>query len=257
MIVLIVRPAPSCFELVNSLNQAGIKAQPAPLLSFSEGRDLPTLSATLQALPKSSIVVAISPRAVVYAISYLRDLKISWRIDLHYVAIGKKTAITWQEESDVHAYQPPLEDSESILSMPLFSDPNSLSVLILRGNGGRALLGDTLQSNGAHIHYLEAYQRHWQSDNLSFLASQWRKQNIDTLVITSGGQLTFLCQTISECNQQWLRQCHILVPSKRIYNQAIDLGFHNIICVNSASNSTIFHILCKMNNSRHSYDRQE
>ncbi|MEZ9525071.1 uroporphyrinogen-III synthase [Enterovibrio norvegicus] len=257
MTVLVVRPAPACHELADSLNQAGIKALPAPLLSFSDGKDLHTLSDTLAALPSNSVVVAVSPRAVDYAHRHLREQHQPWRHDLHYVAVGEKTAVTWKEHSAIEAYLPHTEDSEGMLALPVFSAPSTLSVLILRGNGGRALLGETLHAQGAHIHYFEAYQRHWESEHLSSLTEQWRREHVDTIVVTSGEQLSLLCQTISECDQQWLKECHILVPSKRIYNQAIGLGFSTISCVNSAANRTLFHVLHEMNNSGHSDDRQE
>ncbi|MEZ8143615.1 uroporphyrinogen-III synthase [Enterovibrio norvegicus FF-33] len=257
MTVVVVRPAPACYALVDSLNQAGIKALPAPLLSFSAGADLPTLRDTLTTLPNGSVVVAVSPRAVEYAQLHLNEHHTQWRSDLHFVAVGEKTASVWRELSNIDAMQPPSEDSEGMLSLPVFSKTTSLSVLILRGNGGRALLGDTLIQSGAKVRYFEAYQRHWNADDLSSLAKQWRADGVDTFVVTSGEQLSLLCQTISECDQQWLRECHILVPSKRIYNQAIGLGFSAINCVNSASNDSLLRALYEMNNSGHSDDRQE
>ncbi|MDF2184827.1 uroporphyrinogen-III synthase [Grimontia hollisae] len=257
MTVLVVRPAPACYELVETLNQSGIKALPAPLLSFSEGKDLPVLTNTYRRLPSGSVVVAVSPRAIEYTQQQFRNDNTAWRDDLHYVAVGEKTAQVWLEESGINALQPPTEDSEGMLSLSVFGEPEHLEVLILRGNGGRALLGNTLASRGAKVHYFEAYQRHWTSDSLLSLAMQWQAENVDTLVVTSGEQLSLLCQTISESNQQWLRECHILVPSKRIYNQAIGLGFNTIRCVNSASNTALFHALNEMINSGHSDDRQE
>ncbi|PCS21172.1 uroporphyrinogen-III synthase [Candidatus Enterovibrio escicola] len=270
MTILVVRPAPSCFKLVNSLNQAGMKALSAPLLSFSAGNDLPTLSNCLDALPSQSVVVAISPRSVEYACVYMHNHGNFWRKDLHYVAVGKKTARTWCKQGGVDVLQPPTEDSKGILAMSLFanlkpdysginrlySNTRVLSVLILRGNGGNALLGETLRDNNVIVHYFEAYQRHWHSADLPSLMVQWRYENVDTLVITSGEQLSLLWKTISNTNQQWLKECHILVPSKRIYNQAINFGFSKINCVNSAANSTLFHVLYEMTNSGHSDDRQ-
>lgn len=257
MTVLVIRPAPACHELSDRLNQAGIKALPAPLLSFSGGHDLPNLSASLDALPPHSVVVAVSPRAIEYAQHQLDEENHFWRDDLHYVAVGEKTAAEWQRLSGIKAWQPTTEDSEGMLSLPVFAEPKNLSVLVLRGNGGRALLGDTLKSQGSKVRYFEAYQRHWTSEPLSSLTMRWRAEGVDTLVITSGEQLSLLCQTISQSDQHWLRECHILVPSKRIYNQAIDLGFSAISCVNSASNQALFNALHEMNNSGHTDDRQE
>lgn len=250
MKVGIIRPAPSCHELVSKLTQAGIMALAAPLLTFSKGRDLPELSRALTTQPKHGVVVAVSPRAVEYASDEIARQNQVWRQDLRYVAIGQKTAQIWQSTCGIKAIVPNLETSEGLLAMKTFSSSQGLSVVILRGNGGRTLLGEILAENGAEIRYLEAYQRHWSADALPLLAEKWRAQGIDTLVITSGEQLSYLCKTIPAKDQQWLKECHILVPSKRIYNQAVSLCFTTINCINSTSNHALFHALHKMHKSR-------
>ncbi|PKF51365.1 uroporphyrinogen-III synthase [Enterovibrio nigricans] len=249
MTVLVVRPSPACEELVAQLNLLGVKALPAPLLSFNPGDDLPSLSQTLCDLPSGSVVIAISPRSIEYAAGALATNNQSWRDDLHYVAVGAKTASVWKSLTNIEAIQPPTEDSEGMLTLPLFGNAKGLSVLILRGNGGRALLGNTLAKNGAQVRYFEAYQRHWDDKHLSSQIEQWHKASVDTVVFTSGEQLALMYQSFSSHDQQWLRECHILVPSKRIYNQAIELGFNAISCVSSPSNTTLLHALCEMNNS--------
>ncbi|KXF82495.1 uroporphyrinogen-III synthase [Enterovibrio coralii] len=257
MTVLVVRPSPSCEALVEQLNVSGVRALPAPLLSFSPGRDLPSLCQTLCDLPPNSVVIAVSPRSVEYAVDTLSKDTTAWRDDLHYVAVGEKTASVWQSLAGVNATLPPTEDSEGMLSLSLFSNVDGIDVVILRGNGGRPLLGDTLAKNGAQVRYFEAYQRHWDDKHLSSQITQWRRENVDTIVFTSGEQLTLMYQSFSDHDQQWLRECHILVPSKRIYNQAIELGFNAISCVSSPSNTVLFNALYEMNNSGHSDDRQQ
>jgi uroporphyrinogen-III synthase len=52
-------------------------------------------------------------------------------------------------------------DSESVLALPAFQAPAVAGrrVLILRGDGGRDLLGDTLRARGAEVEYLTCYHR--------------------------------------------------------------------------------------------------
>ncbi|MDD1783534.1 uroporphyrinogen-III synthase [Enterovibrio sp. ZSDZ35] len=249
MTVLVVRPSPACEALVEQLNLSGVKALPAPLLSFTPGDDLPKLSQTLCDLPSGSVVIAVSPRSIEYAADTLMANNQQWRSDLHYVAVGAKTASVWKSRANIEAIQPRTEDSEGMLELPLFSNVNGLNVVILRGNGGRALLGNSLAKNGAQVRYFEAYQRHWDDKCLSSQIEQWHKANVNTVVFTSGEQLALMYQSFSTRDQHWLRECHILVPSKRIYNQAIELGFNAISCVSSPSNAVLFNALCEMNNS--------
>ncbi len=181
MTVLVVRPAPACYELVETLNQSGIKALPAPLLSFSEGKDLPVLTNTYRRLPSGSVVVAVSPRAIEYTQQQFRNDNTAWRDDLHYVAVGEKTAQVWLEESGINALQPPTEDSEGMLSLSVFGEPEHLEVLILRGNGGRALLGNTLASRGPRCTTLKPIKDigpvipyyHWQCNGRRKMSIPW------------------------------------------------------------------------------------
>lgn len=258
---LVIRPDPACHELVCLLNQAGIKAFGAPLLSFTYGKDLPLLSDILSELPTNSIVVAVSPRAVEYTSKQMEAQGNNWRQDLRYIAVGQKTAEIWQTLCGIKANVPTQETSEGLLAMKAFSPSKGLHVVILRGNNGRMLLGDAMTEHGAQIRYVETYQQHWNVESLPSLAEQWRMEGVNTLIVTSSEQLSSLCQTIPIKDLQWLRECHILVPSKRIYNQAISLCFKTINCVNSASNHSLFHALHKMHKKMHksgqSDDKQE
>lgn len=257
MTVLVVRPAPSCHELVDTLTQAGILALAAPLLTFSKGSELHILPDTLALLPPSSVVVAVSPRAVEYACNEMENQSHSWRQDLRYLAIGQKTAQIWESRAGIKATFPRSETSEGLLNINSFLASQGLNVVILRGNGGRALLGEILAENGAKIRYLEAYQRHWNADSPNTLVKQWRSEGVDTLVITSGEQLSYLCKIIPTKDHQWLKECHILVPSKRIYNQAISLCFTTINCIDSASNFALFRALHEMHKSGQSDDKKK
>lgn len=246
MTILIVRPDPLCHELVWHLSQVGIKALAAPLLTFSKGQDLPFIANIFNQLPLNSIVIAVSPRAVEYTCSQMMSQQALWRKDFHYIAVGEKTADEWFRLGKIKANVPHIQTSEGILDMPAFSKISKPCVIILRGNTGRAFLGDVLTKNGANVHYVETYQRDWSHESLSFLSEQWQKENVDTLVVTSGEQLAYLYQEVAAKDKRWLINCNILVPSKRVYNQAIKLGFTVVNNVNSASNKVLFDVLNQM-----------
>lgn len=256
MTVLVVRPAPECDALVKQLIEAGVKALPAPLLSFQPGDDLPALNQALQSLKKNSIVIAVSPRAVSYSCQYLDTNGKRWPNTLTYLAVGQKTADSWMAHCGIKAVKPDKEDSEGLLSLNLLKKPAGKEVIILRGDNGRELLSQTLTQRGANVCYLSAYRRNWSDEQLLASVEHWRRESVDTLVVSSGEQLELLFQGVSDKHRHWLMLCHILVPSQRICNLAIEIGFSKVSCADGASNTHFFNALVNTNNPGKSDDRQ-
>ena len=56
-------------------------------------------------------------------------------------------------------------NSEALLNQDLLSDPSGRHVVIFRGRGGRELLARSLRRRGAHVDYLECYERHPPEEN--------------------------------------------------------------------------------------------
>ncbi len=249
MKVLVVRPSPSCNELVTRLNQIQISAIAAPLLSFSVGVKSTELGESLKRLTSGDLVIAVSQRAIYYANQALEKTHASWPADLTYIAIGDTSAKIWQQFSNIKALIPKTQDSEGLLKLPCIATPTAKNILILRGNGGRDLLGNHLKKSGIEPCYVETYQRHWDTKQAQIQSLSWQKKQLDTLVVTSGEQLTRLFYSLDLKGQQWLHRCQLLVPSQRILLQAKTLGFTQVACTHSASNDSFFHALKAMNNS--------
>ena len=245
MTVLVVRPAPACFELVTMLQHAKIPALAAPLLSFAASKELFKLENTLANLPSNSIVVAVSPRAVEFAAKALEH-KI-WRNDLHFVAVGKKTAQTWRQLTSINAIVPTNESSEGLLKLDIFSKPKNRNILILRGNSGRDLLANELKELGAKVCYFETYLRIWDTKGVLNQSKLWQKNKVNKIIITSGEQLGFIWSSADHKTQLWLIQCQLFVPSQRIYHQAKSLGFKSVINVDYTSNQALVNALNKTN----------
>lgn len=243
MTVVVVRPAPACFELVALLQQANITAVAAPLLSFAKSNQLDRLSPVMHQLTPGSIVVAVSPRVVEFA----KQSVSSWRTDLHYVAVGKKTAQDWQQSCAVNAIVPNEESSEGLLKLDIFNRPKDKNILILRGNVGRTLLADELTALGAKVSYFETYQRIWDNQGVLTQSKLWQQNKVNKIIVTSAEQLDFIWSTANKTTQQWLIQCQLFVPSQRIFQHAKSLGFDTVINVDSASNQALFDVLNKTN----------
>jgi uroporphyrinogen-III synthase len=247
MSILITRPEPDCHELTQQLNAAGINAIAQPLLTIKAGNDLPDLINQLKNLKTDDFLIVISVHAVNLAHNYLMSQDVCWPKNVHYIAVGHKTAATLKRVTGQKVISPQTRcDSEGLLALPELANVTDRQILILRGNGGRELIYQTLTERNAKVSYCETYQRTWLALNGEALCRTWQAQNVSTLVVTSGEQLAYLTHLVPKQYLTWFFQCHLFVPSQRIANQAKNLGYKNFSTVGSASNKALFTFLSKI-----------
>lgn len=247
MTILITRPAPECQLLARQLNAAGISAVAQPLLEIRPGKQLPTLVSQLNRLQPDDFLIAVSVHAVNLAHNFLMSQGVSWPKNVHYMAVGHKTAASLAASTGSKVHFPPTRcDSEGLLALPALAQMQGRRVLILRGNGGRELIYQTLQQRGADVGYCETYQRSWIALDGAQLCQQWQSKQVSALVVTSGEQLVYLDRLIPDDAKAWFLHRHLFVPSQRIADQARKLGFTTISTVGSAANDRLFTTLSKI-----------
>ena len=145
MSILVTRPSPAGEELVSRLRTLGQVAWHFPLIEFSPGRQLPQLADQLAALGESDLLFALSQHAVAFAQSQLHQQDRKWPRLPDYFAIGRTTALALHTVSGQKILYPQdREISEVLLQLPELQNIAGKRALILRGNGGRELIGDTL-----------------------------------------------------------------------------------------------------------------
>ncbi|WP_415721095.1 uroporphyrinogen-III synthase [Photobacterium ganghwense] len=247
MTILITRPAPDGEQLAQQLNAAGIAALSQPLLDIQPGPTLSCLPAQLQQLENGDFLIAVSVHAANLAHNYLMSVGVSWPKNVHYIAVGHKTAAALKTYTGQAVHTPSARcDSEGLLALPILTQVSGRRVLILRGNGGRELIYQHLQQHGAAVNYSETYQRNWLSLDGHALCQQWQNAGVNSLVVTSGEQLAFLASLVPDNAKAWFYQCQLFVPSQRIADQAHQLGFRLISNVGSAANGPLFTTLSKI-----------
>jgi len=98
--------------------------------------------------------------------------------------------------------------SEALLALPeLQGDGLAGSrILIVRGEGGRELLGATLSERGARVQYAEVYRRARPTTDGGGFDHRTRHGGIDTIVITSVQGLENLFALLGEGAVGWLRK---------------------------------------------------
>ncbi len=245
MTILVTRPSPAGEQLVSQLLASGRPACHTPLIDFSSGRDLPNLPNLLQSLQSGDYVFLLSRLAVHYANTGLKDNKQPWPDGLTWYAIGRSTALALHAVSGLKALFPqPKETSEALLMLPAMHKVNGKNALLLRGNGGRELLGKKLTARGAHVICCECYRRN-AIDYDGYLQSRlWQAAGVDTLVVTSGEMLQQLYTLVpDDWRSDWLLRCQLIVVSDRLATLARLLGWSTIRVAANADNGALLRAL--------------
>ncbi|MCE9903503.1 MULTISPECIES: uroporphyrinogen-III synthase [Hafnia] len=245
MSILVTRPSPAGEALVNRLRTLGRAAYHVPLIDFTPGSGLTTLPTQLQRLASGDLVFALSQHAVRYAHPYLQRNGMTWPRELSYFAIGRPTALRLHTASGLPVgYPRPPETSESLLLLPELRDIAGKRALILRGNGGRELLAETLTQRGVNVTLCECYQRCAIHYNGAEQSAHWQRQGISTLVVTSGEMLQQLYDLVPDYDRiMWLLHCRLIVVSERLATLAQALGWKDIQVAESADNDALIRAL--------------
>ena len=245
MSILVTRPLPQGEELVSRLRALGRVAWSFPLIEFTPGRQLPELSAQLASLAAGDLLFALSQHAVEFSHSRLQQQGLPWPTAPDYFAIGRTTALALHKVSNRQVRYPlDREISEVLLQLPELQNIAGKKALILRGNGGRELLGDTLRERGADVTFCECYQRSARHYDGAEEAMRWQSRGVSTLVITSGEMLQQLWTLIPQWyRERWLLSCRIFVVSERLAEQARELGWQDIQVADSADNDALLRAL--------------
>ena len=234
MVPLVVRPARQADELVQLLRQHGHAPLCCPLLETRPGNELSHLPALLSA---ADIVIAVSAHAVKFAHHFLLQTGLTWP-HIEYFAVGQASADAFAEVG-IQAQSPQDPRSEGLLLLPALQEMTGKRVLILRGNGGRDLIAQTLASRGALVHYCATYERHYPELDGDRLTHQWQAAGLDSLLITSGELLQRLLELVPSQQQPWLYDRLLVVPSPRVAEQAEATGFTRIVIAQGASNQAL------------------
>ncbi|MEJ2140892.1 MAG: uroporphyrinogen-III synthase [Gammaproteobacteria bacterium] len=216
--ILITRPEHQAQHLCQLLQDQGATVLAFPLINIEPLED-PQRPAQSQ----YDIIIFVSNNAVTLGIPLIKPLLKNARI----ATVGKGTA-RLLEQLEYPADIVPGErfDSEGLLSHPQLQNVTGKSVLIVRGEGGRPLLGDELQKRGANVEYLAAYRRNLPRpgpDNV--LQHALKELKLDIILISSGEALDNLLALTSETLMDTLLDTQLAVTHPRQAEKAIKLGF--------------------------------
>ncbi|MGD8574326.1 MAG: uroporphyrinogen-III synthase [Gammaproteobacteria bacterium] len=161
-------------------------------------------------------------------------------------AIGRATAGALTALGrDVHCLPAGGHDSESLLATPPFDKPAGLEIAIVRGEGGRPLLGDALAERGARVHYVEVYRRERPAVDPSPLLEWWRRGEVSAIAVASGETLTNLVSMLNEEGRRFLAGSQLVVPSARVVKMATPLHLERPPLISGAGDQAMVQTLAR------------
>ena len=131
-------------------------------------------------------------------------------------------------------------DSESLLEHPQLQagEISGIKIVIFRGEGGRELLGNTLQSRGAEVFYADMYRR---SPPTSASQLNQYLAEADIVAVSSNQGLQNLYDLATDKNS--LTRHALVVPGERSFTLAKALGFSNIFIAENATDEACMNAL--------------
>ncbi len=212
--ILVTRPVSQADELIDAINDNGGHAFHFPVLEIRPRTDK-AVQADVATLPAADIAFFASQNAVEYGLEYAGDAAIA--------VIGPSTAAAVRSRGASVTIEPDEGfDSESLLQHPALADVRGKIVRIIRGNGGRELLADTLQEREATVQFLCVYERSQPSlpkNVINELESAWQSGKINVVTIMSVESLLNLIDLLPETCSKNLERMPLVTPAVRVIKE--------------------------------------
>lgn len=241
--VLVTRPAHQSAFLAGSIRTWGGNPVLLPVLEIADAPDLGPTNNIINRLDEFDWAIFVSPNAVNKAMALIAKQH-TLPPHLKIAAVGKGSAEALRQYG-ISEVLIPIEqsDSEGLLKRAELQDMTGKHVVIFRGNGGRQLLGETLEQRGAHVEYAECYVRKIPKIDAAPLLATWSRGEIHAVIITSSEGLHNLFDIIGKLGQQLLKQTPVFTVHERIAQTARKLGLEKVITATSASDEGLLESL--------------
>jgi uroporphyrinogen-III synthase len=226
--VVVTRPAEQAEKLAVLIESRGGHAVRFPVLAIFDAADPGPLQAAAERIDGFDIAVFVSPNAVEKALGVL-TVKRAWPERVVAAAMGETSARAIARFGVTHIITPDggRFDSEALLARPEFAAEaiRGRRVAIFRGDDGRELLGETLETRGAQVERIPCYRRGRPDIDVAPLRDMLSRRVVDALTVTSSEGLRNLLAMIGTADEGALKAVPLFVAHQRIAEEARRMGF--------------------------------
>ena len=240
--VLVTRPEHQCAALAEGIRNLGGNPVIFPVLIITDARDDTAARACIERLDTYDWCIFVSPNAVHKAMQMIQPYGLPKNLKIAVVGKGSAEALT-HYGIDTVVMPEGRYDSEALLAHQALQQVNGQRIVIFRGNGGRALLGDTLKQRGAMLDYAECYYRGKPDTDATQLLSNWSHGRINAVIITSSEGLHNLFDIVGQDGQQLLSATPVFTAHERIARHAREAGVEKVILTATSGDTGILQSL--------------
>lgn len=220
--VLVTRPEHQAHGLCKLIESRGGSTLRLPALEILAVPELPAVRAAVGPVDRYHLVIFVSANAVRFGADLLAQ-----RRDLTVAAIGRATAAALNIAGHRVALLPrDGYDSEALLACPELRHMTGQRVLIVRGRGGRELLGDALAERGASVTCAEVYDRRPARPSpqaLQRVELLWRQGAIQVYTATSSELLDALLGIVTPRCRELMDSTALVTGARRVAEHAAAL----------------------------------
>lgn len=243
--VLVTRPAHQADALCELIEAAHGRPVRFPTLEILGPADKHAARRALAGAAGADLLIFVSANAVQYAYPLLPA---QLPVDLDVAAVGSATARALTDAGLEPTLLPARMDSEGLLALPRLQAVAGQRVYILRGNGGRELMTETLRARGADVRAVEVYRRALPQRRAAAanLIRNWSAL-VQAVVATSNAVLENLLTLLGDDGDALLRRTPLVVISQRMAERAVALGCGSVFVADSALDADVLAALCRVN----------
>lgn len=237
MRVIVTRPAAQAMSWVQSLQHSGIEAVALPLMDIAPALDSPAVVEAWQHLGTARLAMFVSANAVEHFFA-LRPLGMAWPARTQAASPGPGTTRALQDAGVPIAQiiEPAPEsaqfDSETLWLRLCEQDWRGTATVVVRGDGGRDWLADTLRAHGAAVSFVAAYRRvapTWDAAAQSVLAAALAQPNAHVWMFSSSESIAHLMTRLADTATALPAHARALATHPKIARRAKEAGFAPVI----------------------------
>ncbi len=194
--ILLTRPRERGDALMQACRAYGFEVSHVPLQTL---HPLNCAAPALEPLPSAIVVVSVT--AAHYG---AERLPVAWQQRCPLIAVGHATAAALAQLGWSNAITPTHENSEALVQLECLQNIAGKRVVLLRGEIGREVIGDTLRARGANVDTLILYRSVGPTPDDVTAIQTWA-QTAGVVVISSTQALMTLCAIIPPPARHGLR----------------------------------------------------